>query len=256
MNTRSFRQCKGERPLVMVTAYDAITAKLADAAGVDCLLVGDSVGTTLLGFDTTVPVTLEMMLHHTAAVRRARPSAMVIADLPFGIAFGANGTLLEAGGRLMQEGGADALKIEGGRSLAPKLAPLLDSGIPVMGHIGLQPQRFHELGGYRKFGKDTAERNRLLEDAQALEAAGCFSVLMEMVQADVAAEITAALQVPTIGIGCGPKCDGQVLVSTDLLGLNPGHVPGFVKEFADLKTAAQAAFEAYAQAVRERSFPE
>ncbi|MGF1448216.1 MAG: 3-methyl-2-oxobutanoate hydroxymethyltransferase [Opitutales bacterium] len=256
MTTRQFRALKGERPIVMLTAYDALFAALADEAGVDCILVGDSVGNTLLGFETTVPVTLEMMVHHTAAVSRARPRAMVIADLPFGLAFSADGALLNACRLLMQVGGADAIKIEGGQNLAPKLAPLIESGVAVIGHIGLQPQSVRALGGYRRFGQEAAERNRLLEDAKALEAAGCFGVLMEMVEPSVAAEITATLKVPTIGIGCGPKCDGQVLVSTDVLGLSPGKIPSFAKRFTELREPVREAFTAYTQAVRERSFPE
>ncbi len=256
MTTRQFRALKGDRPIVMLTAYDALIAALADEAGVDCILVGDSVGNTLLGFETTVPVTLEMMVHHTAAVARARPRAMIIADLPFGLAFGAEGILLEACGRLMQEGGADAVKIEGGRSLVPRLAPLIDSGVAVLGHIGLQPQSIRALGGYRRFGKDASERDRLIDDARALEAAGCFGVLMEMVEPSVAAEITATLQVPTIGIGAGSRCDGQVLVNTDVLGLSPGYIPGFARRFAELRTPVVDAFSAYAKAVREGSFPQ
>ncbi len=255
ITTQTISQLKGERPIVAVTAYDAVIARYADDAGVDLILVGDSVGTTQLGFETTVPVTLDMMLHHTAAVSRAKPVALVVADIPFGVAHDDFSVLLSACRRLMQEGGAEAVKIEGGAFMAPAVERLTRAGIPVLGHIGLLPQNFHQLGGYRKFGRVEAEQAQLLEDALALESAGCFAVLCEMLDATVTGEISAALRVPLIGIGSGPHCDGQILVSNDLLGLNANYIPSFVKQYAQLGQAAQAAFAEYAEEVRNRKFP-
>lgn len=229
-------------------------ARLAGRAGVDLILVGDSVGTTQLGFDSTVPVTLDMMVHHSAAVARARPEALVVADLPFAEAWLGRETLLRSCRRLIQEGGAEAVKIEGGADLAPDIAVLVAAGIPVLGHIGLLPQRVHELGGYRRYGRTEAGRQRLLADATALEEAGCFALIGEMIEPTAAEALTAALKVPFIGIGCGPGCDGQILVLNDLLGLTPSP-PSFVRTYADLGTAVEQALRAYGEDVRERRFP-
>jgi 3-methyl-2-oxobutanoate hydroxymethyltransferase len=252
----TLRKLKGERPLVAVTAYDALTAHYADEAGVDLILVGDSVGNTLLGLPTTVPVTLEMILHHAAAVMRAQPQALVVADVPFAEAHFEFRRVLRSCQRLMQEAGVDAVKLEGGRALAPKIARLVDAGVPVWGHIGLQPQQVKRLGRYKKFGVTPQEADELVEDAKALEEAGCFSVVLELVEPKVAAAVTAAVKIPTVGIGAGAGCDGQVLVYTDLLGLTPGPVPGFVRRFADAGAAYRDGFRAYVAAVRERRFPE
>lgn len=242
--------------MVAVTAYDAVIAHYADEAGVDLILVGDSVGTTQLGFETTVSVTLDAMCHHTAAVTRARPQALVVADVPFGIAHDEFGVLLSACRRLMQEAGAEAVKVEGGASMAPAVARLVEAGIPVLGHIGLLPQQFHQLGGYRKFGRSDEEKAVLVEDALALQKAGAFAVVCEMIDGTVAGVIASQLDLPLIGIGSGPHCDGQILVCNDLLGLNTGHVPGFVKQYADLGAQAQKAFSNYADEVRAGNFPE
>ena len=255
ITTQTISRLKGERPIVAVTAYDAVMAGYADAAGVDLILVGDSVGTTQLGFDSTVPVTLEMMVHHTAAVCRAKPRALVVADIPFTIAHGDFSTLLGACARLMQEAGAQAVKIEGDATMAPTIERLTRAGIPVLGHIGLLPQNVHQLGGYRKFGRDAAEKARLLEDALAFEGANCFAVLCEMTDAPTAGAIAAKLKVPLIGIGSGVECDGQILVSNDMLGLNAGYVPSFVKQYAALGEDMRSAFAAYADDVRNRKFP-
>lgn len=230
-------------------------ARYADEAGVDLILVGDSVGTTQLGFETTIPVTLEMMLHHTAAVARAKPQALVVADIPFAVAHGEFKDLLEACRRLMQIAGAEAVKIEGGASMAPTIERLTNAGIPVLAHIGLLPQQFHQLGGYRKFGRSEAEKLILVADALALEKAGCFAVLCEMVDGPVASTIAQELALPLIGIGSGPHCDGQILVTNDLLGMTAGHVPSFVKQYADLGNQVRGAFEAYAEDVRKGNFP-
>ena len=255
ISTQTISSLKGERPIVAVTAYDAVMARYADEAGVDLILVGDSVGTTQLGFETTIPVTLEMMLHHTAAVARAKPQALVVADIPFAVAHGEFKDLLEACRRLMQIAGAEAVKIEGGASMAPTIERLTNAGIPVLAHIGLLPQQFHQLGGYRKFGRSEAEKLILVADALALEKAGCFAVLCEMVDGSVASTIAQELALPLIGIGSGSHCDGQILVTNDLLGMTAGHVPSFVKQYADLGNQIRGAFEAYAEDVRKGNFP-
>lgn len=255
VNTQTIRDLKGKRPITALTAYDYIMARLAGEAGVDLLLVGDSLGTTILGFPTTVQVTLEMMLHHTAAVARARPAALVVTDLPFPEAHRSIDALLDASARCMQEGGAEAVKIEGGALMAEKLTALVEAGIPVLGHIGLLPQQVYRLGRYKKFGKTPAEREALLADAQAVEKAGAFAVVMEMVEAEVAREITARLKIPTIGIGAGPHCDGQILVSHDVLGLTQGAVPSFAKQYASLGDATAEAFRSFVDDVQNRRHP-
>lgn len=253
--TQTLLRLKGERPIVAVTAYDAVVAHFADAAEIDLILVGDSVGTTQLGFTTTVPVTIDMMLHHTAAVTRVRPNALVVADIPFSVAHDDFSKLLNACRRLMQEAGAEAVKIEGGASLAPAIERLVAAGVPVLGHIGLLPQQYHKLGGYRKFGVTDCEKSELIEDAHALEAAGCFSIVCELIDPACAAAIRDAVNCPIIGIGSGPQCDGQILVSNDLLGLNPGNVPSFVKQYAQLGERTHAAFASYAKDVLNGKFP-
>lgn len=255
LHVRDIQRLKGERPVVCVTAYDALMAHFADAAGVDLILVGDSLGTTVLGFETTVPVTLDMMAHHSAAVSRGCRRAFQVADLPFGVAQESPEAALRASMRLMQEGAAHAVKLEGGREMATTVTHLGRAGIPVMGHIGLHPQHVHRLGGYRRFGKTDDEVAALLADAQALEGAGVFAIIGEMVAPDAARQITAATRVPFIGIGCGPDCDGQIIVSTDMLGMNPGKPPSFVKEFAGVGAAMKAGFRAYTEAVRDKRFP-
>ena len=255
ISTQNITRLKGQRPIVAVTAYDAVMAGYADEAGVDFILVGDSVGTTQLGFDSTVPVTLEMMVHHTAAVARAQPNALIVADVPFAIAHGEFAALLQACCRLMQEGGAQAVKIEGGAAMAPTIERLIRAGVPVLAHIGLLPQQYHQLGGYRKFGRSEAEKVILVEDALALEKVGCFAVLCEMVDGVVAGVISQELSVPLIGIGSGPHCDGQILVSNDLLGMTAGYVPSFVKQYAQVGDHIRAAFAAYAQEVKDHQFP-
>ncbi|MDP0496102.1 MAG: 3-methyl-2-oxobutanoate hydroxymethyltransferase [Verrucomicrobiota bacterium JB024] len=255
VSTRDIRQMKGQRPVVCVTAYDCVMAGLASEAGIDLILVGDTLGVMQQGFETTVPVTVPMMLMATASVVRARPDSLVVADIPFAIVRRSPDFVLETCARFMQEAGADAVKIEGGEDIAPVIATLTASGIPVLGHIGLLPQQVYQLGGYRKFGKTEEQRDQLIRDAQALEAAGVFGIVCEMIAADTAAAISQSVGVPTIGIGSGVDCDGQVLVSTDLLGLTPGRVPSFVKQYANLRATVKDALSAYAGEVRERTFP-
>ena len=249
------RKLKGKRPIVALTAYDAPMAKLVSNAGVDFLLVGDSVGTTMLGCNSTVRGTLDAMVHHTAAVRRGNPDCLILADLPFGEASLSFDRLLEACRRLMQEGGADGVKIEGGKDVADDIERLIATGIPVMGHVGLLPQTVKVIGGYRKFANDKEEAQDIFTDAIALEEAGCFAIVCEMIHEEVAAELTRHLEIPTIGIGSGSGCDGQILVTTDVLGLTPGNVPSFVKPYAQLATEAGKALGRFVNDVREGRYP-
>jgi 3-methyl-2-oxobutanoate hydroxymethyltransferase len=254
--TYTLRKLKGERPIVAVTAYDALMARLAGEADVDLILVGDSVGNTLLGFETTLPVTLEMMVHHTAAVARAKPAALLAADVPFAAAHFDFERVLGACQRLVQEAGAEAVKIEGGVALAPQIARLVEAGVPVWGHLGLKPQQVRTLGRYKRFGVEAAEAERLLADSLALEKAGAFALLLEMVEPNLARTITETVKIPTVGIGSGSHCDGQILVCVDLLGFAPGQAPPFARAFAHAGEEIKKGFAAYAAAVRARKFPE
>lgn len=247
--TKSLRQAKGNSQIVCITAYDTVTARLADAADVDVILVGDSVGNVVLGFDSTVPVTADMMVHHTAAVARARPNALIAADIPFGVAHGEFSELLKICMRLMQEGGAEAVKIEGGIEMAPTIARLTAAGVPVWAHIGLQAQNVYQEGGYRKFGKTEDEKSALLAAARAHEKAGAFALLLEMMVPELAGKITENASVPTVGIGSGTACDGQIIVMHDILGLSPKK-PSFAKVYAELGSQAVAAISAYRDDVR------
>jgi len=254
--THTLRKLKGQAPIVAVTAYDTLTARLAGEAGVDVILVGDSVGDNLLGFENTLPVTLDMMVHHTAAVARAKPEALLAADVPFAEAHFDFERVLRGCQRLMQEAGAEAVKIEGGAVLAPQIARLVEAGVPVWGHIGLKPQHVRTLGRYKRFGAEAAEAERMLADALALEKAGAFALLLEMTEPNLARTITETVRIPTIGIGSGPYCDGQILVCVDLLGLAPGRAPGFARPFAHAGDEIKKGFAAYAAAVRAKKFPE
>jgi 3-methyl-2-oxobutanoate hydroxymethyltransferase len=246
---------RGEK-IVMVTAYDAPSARVAHGAGLDCLLVGDSAAMTVLGYDSTLPVTLEEMLMLTRAVRRGAPAAFVVADLPFGAYQLSSDQALENAVRIVKEGGADAVKLERAGASLPRVAAIAAEGIPVMGHVGLTPQTATMLGGYKAQGRTADSARRLLDDALALEAAGCFSIVLEAMPEPVGARITSALRIPTIGIGAGVNCDGQVLVWHDLLGLSQGRVPQFVKRYAELGDTIAAALAQYAADVRAGAFPE
>jgi 3-methyl-2-oxobutanoate hydroxymethyltransferase len=251
---RRIRACKGRERLPVVTCYDYSMARLCEAAQIPLLLVGDSLGNVVLGYETTVRVTLREMIHHTNAVMRAQPKALVVVDMPF-LSFQVSPRrALESAGRIVQETGADAVKLEGAGRNLEAVRRIVDAGVPVMGHLGLTPQSVLELGGYPVQGKGEAG-DRLLEDAQALEEAGCFSLVLEKIPATLAARVTAALGIPTIGIGAGAACDGQVLVLYDLLGLNPEFRPRFVKRYAELGTTMVEALEAYAGEVRGGAFP-
>jgi 3-methyl-2-oxobutanoate hydroxymethyltransferase len=254
-SVRDIANLKGKRPIVALTAYDAVMGRLVNDAGVDFILVGDSVGTTLLGHRTTIPVDMTDMVRHTAAVRRAQPKCLLVADLPFGEASFSFDRLLESARRLMQEGGADAVKIEGGRDVADDIEKLVATGVPVLGHIGLLPQTVKAIGGYRKFGVDRQEAEDLYTDAIALEEAGCFAVVGEMIEEAVARELTKQILPPLIGIGSGAGCDGQILVSTDILGYNTRKAPSFVKTYANLNQVISRALSQYVEEVRGGKFP-
>jgi 3-methyl-2-oxobutanoate hydroxymethyltransferase len=239
-----------------VTAYDAPGGRLADAAGVDLVLVGDSAAMTVLGHNSTVPATMDEMVMLTRAVTRGAVRPLVIADMPFGSFQVSDEDALANGIRFVKEAGADAVKVEGAGPTLSRVQALVGAGVPVMGHIGLTPQSATMLGGFRAQGRTAEKARRLVDDALALEAAGCFSLVLECVPAPVAARITDALSIPTIGIGAGVSCDGQVLVYHDLLGLYDGPSPRFVKRYADLAGVIRGALEAYAADVRARTFPE
>ncbi len=244
-----------DTPIVALTAYDYLFAKLVDQAGVDVILVGDSLGQVVLGLDTTLPVTLAQMIHHARAVRRGVEHALMVVDMPFLSYQVSRRQALRNAGRVLKETGAEAVKVEGGdEATAAAVADLVRVGIPVMGHVGFTPQSVHALGGYRVQGKGEQAR-RVVEGARRLEEAGCFSVVLELVPGPVAAEATLAVSIPTIGIGAGPGCDGQVLVLPDMLGLNPDFAPKFLRRFARVGEAVSEGVRAYAEAVRGRGYP-
>lgn len=243
-----------QRKIVMVTAYDAPSAAIADAAGVDVVLVGDSLGTVIQGHKDTLPVTLDEMIYHARCVKRGLQRALMVVDLPFGtFQLGPDATL-KAAIRVLKETGAAAVKIEGGERVIESIQACIDQDIPVMGHLGLTPQSVHALGGYKVQGKTKTAAEKLLDDSRLLEEAGVFSLVLECVPADLARRVREAVATPTIGIGAGPECDGQVLVFHDVLGLLP-KTPSFVKRFAELGQAAVAGLEAYGAAVRSGKFP-
>ena len=248
------RKRRGEK-IAMLTAYDATMARLLDRAGIDVLLVGDSLGMVILGHETTVPVTLEETIHHTRAVSRGARRALVIADMPFLTYQVSVPEAVRNAGRLIQDGRAAAVKLEGGRAVLEVTERLADVGIPVMGHLGLLPQSVHQLGGFRRQATDQPSAEQLIEDAHNLEAAGAFAVVLESIPEEVARAVTTELTIPTIGIGAGPYCDGQVLVSYDALGLFDEFVPPFVKQYAQLGAEIVSAAQAYADDVRASRFP-
>jgi len=248
------KKSRGEK-IVMLTAYDATMARLLDRAGVDALLVGDSLGTVILGHDTTLPVTVDAIVHHTAAVTRGVERALVVADMPF-LSFQVSlADAVRNAGRLIQEGGAAAVKLEGGRPVFDVVKRLVDIGIPVMGHLGLQPQSVHQVGGFVKRATRPADVDTLLEDAAGLEDAGAFAVVLEAIPSEVARSVTQHMAIPTIGIGSGPACDGQILVSYDMLGLLGDSAPPFVKQYANLGQTVTEAVAAYAADVRAGRYP-
>jgi 3-methyl-2-oxobutanoate hydroxymethyltransferase len=255
VRTRDFKEKKrrGEK-IAMLTAYDATMARLLDAAGIDALLVGDSVGMVALGFETTVPVTLDAMVHHTAAVRRGTTRALLVADMPFLTYQTTAADAVRNAARLMQDGGAEAIKVEGGSAILDVVKRLVDVGVPVMGHLGLLPQAFHRIGGFLRQATTAHDADVLLADALALEEAGAFAIVLEAIPSEVARTVTAALAIATIGIGAGPDCDGQVLVVNDAIGLSTGPIPSFAKQYAQVGRDITASVHAYVDDVKSGRF--
>ena len=243
------------KKITCLTAYDYPTARLLDEAGVEVLLVGDSLGMVVLGYDSTLPVTLDEMLHHVRAVRRGTKRALLVADMPYGSFHVSTDESIRNAMRLIKEGGAEAVKIEGGERRLELISRLVEAEIPVMGHVGLTPQSINALGGFHVQGKTVDAAKQLERDAKAVEAAGAFSVVLESVPRELAARITEKLRIPTIGIGAGPDCDGQVLVFHDLVGLTIGHTPKFARQYANLSGEISRAVEAYCSDVRSGGFP-
>ncbi len=245
-----------QTPIAALTAYDALMARLLDESGIDLILVGDSAAMVMAGYDTTLPITMEAMLYHVQSVRRGVQRALLVADMPF-LSYQVS---LEEGirnaGRFIKEGGAEAVKIEGGEPVLPLIERLVRIGIPVMGHLGLVPQSIHQFGSYKLQGKDPRDAKRLKREAKQLQEAGIFALVLEKVPASLAAEITEMLDIPTIGIGAGPHCDGQILVTHDMLGMFDRFKPRFVRRYAELATTMRQAFQAYIQDVRQKQFPD
>ena len=254
VTARSLRSRKGHEPFAMLTAYDFPFARLFDQAGIDVLLVGDSVGNTVQGLDSTLPVTLDEMIYHCRLVSRAAARALVVGDMPFGSYQASPEDAVRSALRLVKEGGVAAVKLEGGVGARAAIERIVAAEIPVMGHVGLTPQAVHRMGGYRVQGRGEAGRQRVLDDARAVEDAGAFAVVLEGLPAALAAELTATLEIPTIGIGAGVSCDGQVLVLHDLLGLSEW-TPSFAKQYAGLGALASQAARAFADEVAQRKFP-
>lgn len=253
----SLEQMKEERKkITMLTAYDFPTAQILDHCGVDMLLVGDSVGNTMLGYDNTLPVTMEEMVHHTKAVVKGRKRALVVADMPFMSYQVSVEEAKKNAGRLIKEGGAEAVKVEGGENIEAVIRAICEIDIPVMGHIGLTPQSIHRMGGYHVQGKEEKQREKLLADALAVERAGAFALVLEVIPVSLAQEITALLKIPTIGIGAGLHCDGQVLVINDLLGISAEFRPKFIKRYVNLQDIIGKAVKDFISEVKEGKFPE
>ncbi len=253
VTTRDIRGWKGKKKIVVLTCYDFPVARILDRCGVDILLVGDSLGNVVLGYTDTIPVTIEEMIHHARAVMRARPRAFVVVDMPFGTFQVSVEQTIASAVRVLKETGADAVKLEGGSRNRAAIVAMSEAGIPVMGHLGLTPQSAHEIGYHVQGRGDEGER--LIQEAQVLAEAGCFAIVLESVPARLAARITEAVPVPTIGIGAGPSCDGQVLVLYDMLGLYEEFRPRFVKRFAEIGTAIEEAVRAYKREVEGGTFP-
>ncbi|MHA1926739.1 MAG: 3-methyl-2-oxobutanoate hydroxymethyltransferase [Candidatus Thorarchaeota archaeon] len=246
---------KGKK-IVMLTAYDAPSAQILSECGVDIILVGDSVGNALLGYESTVPVTLDDVIHHSAAVARAKPNSLIVGDMPFMSYKVSEEQALENCALMLQEGGAEAVKIEGAGREVDIVRAVVDSGIPVMGHIGLTPQSIYEVGGYRVQGRTAKQTKEMVKQAQALEEAGAFSIVIELVPSETAKVITETIGIPTIGIGAGPHCDGQVLVLHDMLGLFQDFKPKFVKRYANIREVIENAVTEFSSEVREGKFPD
>ncbi len=256
VTTRSFRRLKQNgKKIAVLTAYDFPTARILDSAGIDCILVGDSAGTVIAGHKNTLPITMDEMIFLTKAVTRGVSRALVVGDMPFLSFQTSEADAIRNAGRFLKEAGAQAVKLEGGSEIAPLILRMVDLGIPVMGHIGLTPQSVNKFGGYLVMGKTEKQKNYLLQSAKALQDAGCFSIVLESLVPDVAKEITESVRIPTIGIGAGPHCDGQVLVISDMLGLFEEFRPKFVRAYADLAGIIRKAVTDYIDDVRNGRFP-
>lgn len=245
---------RGEK-IAMLTSYDYSMAKIVDAAGIDVILVGDSAANVMAGYETTVPITLDMMIYHARSVVRAVQRALVVVDLPFGTYQGNSKVALDSAVRIMKETEADAVKMEGGEEILESVQRILSAGIPVMGHLGLTPQSIHKFGTYNVRAKEEAEAEKLVRDAHLLSEAGCFGCVLEKIPAQLAARVTGEVSMPTIGIGAGPGCDGQVLVIHDMLGINKGFSPRFLRRYADLHEVMTQAVTHYISDVKECDFP-
>lgn len=257
VTTRDLREMKrrGER-IAVLTCYDHLFARLLDAAELDVVLVGDSLGQVILGYESTLPVTVDEMIHHASAVHRGLTGPLLVVDMPFLSFQVSDEEALRNAGRILKESGAEAVKLEGGdESALDRVRALVAAGIPVMGHLGLTPQAVHSFGGYGVRGREPDEARRIRDQARALEEAGCFSLVLEMMPTPLARDVSESLEIPTIGIGAGPDCDGQVLVLPDMLGLNRGFEPKFLRRFAELGDAVQGAVEEYVRAVRSGDYP-
>jgi 3-methyl-2-oxobutanoate hydroxymethyltransferase len=256
VTTQTLQEMKaaGQR-IAMLTAYDYTSARILDSAGADILLVGDSASNVMAGHETTLPITLGQMIYHAQCVVRGVQRALVVVDLPFGSYQGNSKKALAAAIRIMKETGGHAVKLEGGKVVAPTIRRLISAGIPVMGHLGLTPQSIYQFGTYRVRAREVEEADRLKSDAQLLEEVGCFSVVLEKIPASLAKEVTASVSIPTIGIGAGPECDGQVLVTHDMIGLTTDFRPRFVRRYAEMATLMTDAVARYVEDVRSRSFP-
>lgn len=252
----TFKKAKEEgNKISMLTAYDYSTAGLMDAAGINGILVGDSLGNVMLGYEDTISVTMEDMIHHGAAVARGAKNALVVIDMPFMSYQASVYDAMMNAGRLMKEGRANAVKLEGGREVVPQIQAIVQAGIPVMGHLGLTPQSVNAFGGYKVQGKDEEAARKLLDDAKALEAAGAFAVVLECVPAALAELVSKEISIPTIGIGAGAGCDGQILVYQDMLGMYSDFTPKFVKRYGEIGKAMKEAFKAYIEEIEQGTFP-
>jgi len=256
VTTNSLQEMKkrGDK-IAMLTAYDYSMAAIVDEAGMDIILVGDSASNVMAGHETTLPITLDQMIYHASSVVRAAKRALVIVDLPFGSYQGNSKEALNSAIRIMKEAGAHGVKMEGGVEIAESITRILTAGIPVMGHLGLTPQSIYKFGTYTVRAKEEAEAKKLREDAIKLEELGCFGIVLEKIPAQLAKEVTESIRIPTIGIGAGKHCDGQVLVIHDMLGINKGFKPRFLRQYADLNNVMNSAFKAYIDDVRSKSFP-
>ena len=247
---------KNQRKITALTAYDYTFARLLDESGIDVILVGDSAGMVAMGYENTLPVTMDEMIHHTRGVRRGVQQALLVGDMPFMSYHTSAEDTIRNAGRFIQEGGAEAVKMEGGSRVLDKISAVIQAGISVMGHVGLTPQSVHQFGGYRVQGKNYLDARQIKKDGLDLQKAGVFSLVLEGIPMELAAKITAELEIPTIGIGAGPHCDGQILVTQDMLGMNLDFAPKFIKKYGELGTAIRSAVQDYVDEVQSGGFPD